>query len=65
MLVIHEGGRRRVRSQLNWDEMPTEQLIALHEDNFGRLDTRTKERIVDGARLRGWDRTWEMDGLAA
>jgi hypothetical protein len=64
MIVLQgRGGQRRIRPDI--DALSTEQLIALHERHFGPLEQRSKERIVDSARLRGWDRTWEMDGLAA
>lgn len=64
MIVLQgRGGQRRIRPSI--DALSTEQLIALHERHFGPLEQRSKERIIDGARMRGWDRTWEMDGLAA
>lgn len=50
---------------VDFESLTTEQVLVLHERHFGRLDTRTKERIVDGARMHGWDRGWGLDGLAA
>ena len=64
-MIVLQGGsiRRRIRPDV--DGLSTEQIIALHERHFGPLDPRARERIVDSARMNGWDRTWEMDGLAA
>lgn len=64
MLVVHDRRKRRPERP-DVAALQTEQLISLHERHFGPLDARSKQRIVDGARMRGWDRTWEMDGLAA
>lgn len=55
----------RSERRIDLEALTTEQLLVLHERHFGPLDRRSKERIVDGARMHGWDRTWEMDGLAA
>ena len=49
----------------DFESLTTEQVLLLHERHFGRLDARTKERIVDGARMHGWDRGWGLDGLVA
>lgn len=64
-MIVIVGRRTRAARSVDWDTLTTEQLLALHERHFGPLDPRSKERIVDGARMHGWDRTWEMDGLAA
>jgi hypothetical protein len=64
MIVLQgRGGHRRIRAEI--DALSTKQLIALHERHFGPLEQRSKERIIAGARMRGWDRTWETDRKAA
>jgi broad specificity phosphatase PhoE len=45
--------------------LSTRQLLALHERAFGRLESRTRERLLMAARLRGWDRTWDDPGPEA
>ena len=47
------------------ETLTTEQVLELHERHFGPLDLKAKARIVYDARMRGWDRTWEPDWLAA
>jgi hypothetical protein len=44
----------------------TSELLALHERYFGPLDSRSKVRITETARARGWDRSFaDLDRLAA
>lgn len=50
-----KGGRR----MKNFEILTTEQLLELHERHFAPLDPKSKQRIVGGARTRGWDRTWD------
>ncbi len=64
MLVHMNRGKREERMK-DLESLTTEQLLVLHERHFGRLDDKSKARIVHGARMRGWDRTWETDGFAA
>src|SRR5688572_11977798 len=49
MFVI--DGRKRGRES-NFDALSTAQVIEMHERHFGRLDARTKDRIIADARLR-------------
>jgi hypothetical protein len=63
-MIVIKGGRRKEQTLVT-DSLTTEQLLHLHERHFARLDARSKERIIDGARMRGWDRSWGLDGLAA
>ncbi len=61
-------GRPRTRAtpvSLDVERLSTAHLLRLHERYFGRLDAHGKQRIVDAAVLRGWDRAWDLDGLAA
>jgi hypothetical protein len=37
----------------------------VHERAFGPLDPAGKARILAAAREHGWDRSFDMDGLAA
>ncbi len=64
-MIVIEGRRKRSEPRVDFEALTTSQLLALHERHFGPLDGRSKERMLDGARMHGWDRTWEMDGLAA
>ena len=47
------------------EALPTSDLLRLHEREFAPLDPVGKRRILTVAREHGWDRSWEMDGLAA
>jgi hypothetical protein len=44
-------------SGLEW--WRTEHLLVVYERLFGRLEPKSKQRIIDAARTRGWDRDWE------
>jgi hypothetical protein len=44
--------------------LTTPEILALHERLFGRLDPRTKQRIVQAARNRGWDRRSDAEDQA-
>lgn len=37
----------------------TEHLLIVYERLFAPLEARSKQRILEAARARGWDRTWE------
>ena len=65
MRVIRRLDNRRQMRSTDLESLTTEQVLSLHERHFGPLDARAKERIVDGARMHGWDRSWGLDGLAA
>ena len=60
---------RKPRAQalhgLDPEQLSTEQVVELHERLCAPLDAATRSRIVDTAYRRGWDRPWDMDGLAA
>ena len=62
-LVKMRASRRPPRS--GFETLSTEELLALHERHFGTLHVESKRRILAAARARGWDRSWDMDGLAA
>jgi hypothetical protein len=40
----------------------TEQLLLVYQRYYGKLDARARRRIIETARLNGWDRTWH-DGV--
>ena len=65
MSVIRRLESPRQRRAIDFESLTTEQVLSLHERHFGPLDARAKERIVDDARMHGWDRSWGLDGLAA
>lgn len=47
------------------DTLSTPELLALHERIFFPLTLEAKLRITQWARTNGWDRGWDVDGLAA
>jgi hypothetical protein len=55
----------RIGRIVDTELLSTEEVVALHERLCAPLDAVARLRILDGARRRGWDRDWEMDGLAA
>ena len=46
----------------SFDGWSTEQLLPVYQRYYGKLDTQARRRIVETARLNGWDRTWR-DGV--
>jgi hypothetical protein len=46
----------------SFDGWSTEQLLLVYQRYYGKLDAQARRRIVDTARLNGWDRTWH-DGV--
>ena len=46
----------------SFDGWSTEQLLLVHQRYYGKLDAQARRRIVETARLNGWDRTWR-DGV--
>lgn len=46
----------------SFDGWSTEQLLLVYQRYYGKLDAQARRRIVDTARLNGWDRTWR-DGV--
>jgi hypothetical protein len=65
MGVVRRLESRHQKRPIDFESLTTEEVLALHERHFGPLDRRARKRIVAGAHLRGWDRTWSLDGLAA
>jgi uncharacterized membrane protein YcjF (UPF0283 family) len=57
--------RAQVLSRLDPEQLSTEQVVELHERLCAPLDAEARSRIVATAHRRGWDRRWDMDGLAA
>lgn len=57
--------RRDRRQQPTVETLSTTELLALHERFLFPLALETKLRITQGARMNGWDRGWDLDGLAA
>lgn len=45
-----------------FDLWSTEQLLLVYQRYYGKLDTQTRRRILEAARLNGWDRSWR-DGV--
>ena len=46
----------------SFDLWSTEQLLLVYQRYYGKLDAQARRRILDTARLNGWDRTWH-DGV--
>jgi hypothetical protein len=55
----------RIVRTVDTEQMSTEEVVALHERLYAPLDAVARRRILERARSHGWDRAWEMDGLAA
>jgi hypothetical protein len=53
------------RPRIALETLPTTEILRLHERAFGPLDPVGKSRILATAREHGWDRSFDMDGLAA
>jgi len=47
------------------ETLTTPHLLMLHERTFGPLDPVAKRRMIETARTHGWDRSWDVDRLAA
>ena len=54
--------RTGMRTKASFDLWSTEQVLLVYERYFGKLDPKARRRIVEDARLNGWDRTWG-DGI--
>jgi hypothetical protein len=57
---VAEGAAMKTKT--SFDLWSTEQLLLVYERHFGKLDPKARRRIVEDARLNGWDRTWG-DGI--
>jgi len=56
----------RSRSQGSVVEtLTTLRLLMLHERTFGPLEPAAKRRMIETARAHSWDRSWDVDRLAA
>ena len=42
----------------SFDLWSTEQLLLVYQRYYGKLDAQARRRILDTARLNGWDRSW-------
>jgi hypothetical protein len=51
-----------MRTQSSFDLWSTEQVLLVYERYFGKLEPKARRRIVEDARLNGWDRSWG-DGI--
>jgi len=47
------------------DSLTTDEVLRMHERVFGPLDPKAKRRIVSATHMRGWDRSWSDEGIAA
>lgn len=47
-----------MRTETSFDLWSTEQVLLVYERYFGKLDPKARRRIVEDARLNGWDRSW-------
>jgi hypothetical protein len=52
-----------MRTKTSFDLWSTEQVLLVYERHFGKLDPKARRRIIEDARLNGWDRSWG-DGAA-
>jgi hypothetical protein len=50
--------RAGMRVTASFDLWSTEQVLLVYERYFGKLDPKARRRIVEDARLNGWDRSW-------
>jgi hypothetical protein len=46
----------------SFDLWSTEQILLVYQRYYGKLDAQARRRIIETARLNGWDRTWR-DGV--
>ena len=46
----------------SFDLWSTEQLLLVYQRYYGKLDAQARRRIIETARLNGWDRAWR-DGV--
>jgi hypothetical protein len=65
MIKLQDRRSSMRKSRPTVESLSTPQLLGLHERHFGPLDGKSKLRILDTARRHGWDRTWQMESLAA
>jgi hypothetical protein len=56
---------RNAARTIDVEQLSTDKLLVLHERHFGPLDAKGKRRIAETAATNGWDRSWDLDGLAA
>jgi len=42
----------------SFDLWSTEQLLLVYQRYYGKLDAQARRRILETARLNGWDRSW-------
>jgi hypothetical protein len=42
----------------SFDLWSTEQLLLVYQRYFGKLEPQSRRRILETARLNGWDRSW-------
>jgi hypothetical protein len=61
ILVALTNGMLRMITT-SFDGWSTEQILLVYQRYYGKLDAQARRRIVDTARLNGWDRTWR-DGV--
>jgi hypothetical protein len=47
------------------DTLGTEAVLALHDRFIWKVEGRARQRILQAARERGWDRSWDDGPLAA
>ena len=46
----------------SFDLWSTEQILLVYQRYYGKLDAQARRRIIETARLNGWDRSWR-DGV--
>ena len=47
-----------MRAKTSFDLWSTEQVLMVYERYFGKLEPKARRRIIEDARLHGWDRSW-------
>lgn len=64
-MLRHHARPTRKAPERALDTLGTKALLDLHDRFIGRLDGRARQRVLQAARERGWDRTWDDGPLAA
>jgi hypothetical protein len=58
-VAVHRGMVMRTITT-SFDLWSTEQLLLVYQRYYGKLDAQARRRIIETARLNGWDRAWRV-----